>query len=95
MDSRGKSVIFRIVTVFFATSMFGLGVGAVHSGHQSQCNTGTLRCCNQFFKPTSPDASQLLTKNGIGLGVLAEVKGMIAAGCTPVTAIGLGSSGQW
>ncbi|KAF9220613.1 fungal hydrophobin [Gyrodon lividus] len=52
----------------------------------SQCDTGTLSCCNQTLDANSGAASLL----GI-LDILTSVDGLVGLSCTPITVIGTGS----
>lgn len=61
----------------------------------SHCNTGPIQCCNQVLKSGSPQAIQLLTKNGIDVGVLEGVTGLVGANCNPITVVGVGSGSHW
>ncbi|EKM77793.1 hypothetical protein AGABI1DRAFT_42980 [Agaricus bisporus var. burnettii JB137-S8] len=67
-------------------------VGTATTG--KHCSTGPIECCKQVMDSKSPQVTELLTKNGLGLGVLAGVKGLVGANCSPITAIGIGSGSQ-
>ena len=80
----------------FTGGVFFNSVGATRiPGHHSQCNTGPVQCCHQSFDSNSHEAKNLLALNNIGLGVLSGVTGMVGAECTPITALGVGSGGNW
>ncbi|KAF9220833.1 fungal hydrophobin [Gyrodon lividus] len=55
---------------------------------RDQCNTGAINCCNSV-----QDANQVSQIFGLfGLAdVLAGVTGQVGLGCSPITAVGLGS----
>jgi hypothetical protein len=80
-----------LISLFFVN--INIAVGITTTG--KHCNTGPIECCKQVMDSKSPQVTDLLVKNGIGLGVLAGVKGLVGANCSPITAIGLGSGSQW
>ncbi|EIN06924.1 fungal hydrophobin, partial [Punctularia strigosozonata HHB-11173 SS5] len=55
----------------------------------SQCNTGSLQCCNSVESASSASASLLLGLLGI---VLDAVDVLIGVTCSPISVIGLGGS---
>ncbi|KAH7912637.1 hydrophobin [Hygrophoropsis aurantiaca] len=57
----------------------------------SQCNTGGIQCCNQTQTSQQAQASGLLGLLGLNLG---DIGAGIAAGCSPISAVGLGSGCQ-
>ncbi|PFH45408.1 hypothetical protein AMATHDRAFT_9303 [Amanita thiersii Skay4041] len=52
------------------------------------CNSGDAQCCNQVMNSSDPGYSSVLGLLGVGLG---DITGQIGAGCTPITAVGLGT----
>ncbi|KAF9236787.1 hydrophobin 2 [Melanogaster broomeanus] len=54
----------------------------------SECNTGTLQCCNSVQQSNSPTVAALLTSLGIPVG---SVIGDVGVTCTPITIVGTGS----
>ncbi|KIJ65917.1 hypothetical protein HYDPIDRAFT_87334 [Hydnomerulius pinastri MD-312] len=57
----------------------------------SQCNTGSISCCNNTYTSTDTGLTTLLGLLGI---VLGPVSGLVGLGCTPITAVGTGSGAQ-
>ncbi|KAG9225827.1 hypothetical protein CCMSSC00406_0008355 [Pleurotus cornucopiae] len=56
----------------------------------SSCSTGSLNCCNSSGDATDTSITTLLA--GIGLPI-GSVTGLVGVTCSPITGIGLGSSG--
>ncbi|KAF8553768.1 fungal hydrophobin [Imleria badia] len=54
----------------------------------SECNTGSMQCCLSTQTSTTTTLNQLGGLLGI---VLPTIEGLIGLGCSPITAIGLGS----
>ncbi|KAF7800301.1 hypothetical protein EIP86_011550 [Pleurotus ostreatoroseus] len=54
----------------------------------SQCNTGSISCCNQVIDSQSKEGNALLGLLGI---VLGDVTGLLGLGCSPLSVIGVGS----
>nr|AAL05426.1 hydrophobin [Tricholoma terreum] len=57
-------------------------------GGSSQCNTGSIQCCQQTYSSTSSEASLIASIVGLDL---SGVTGSIGSQCSPISAIGLGS----
>ncbi|EIN05028.1 fungal hydrophobin, partial [Punctularia strigosozonata HHB-11173 SS5] len=55
----------------------------------SQCNTGSIQCCNSVQKATDPSASALLGLLGI---VLSDVDVLVGLTCSPISVIGAGGN---
>ncbi|KAI8970910.1 fungal hydrophobin [Trametes punicea] len=53
------------------------------------CNTGPVQCCNSVESSTSAAGSAILSLLGV---VLQDVTTTIGLGCSPISAVGLGSS---
>ncbi|KIJ28120.1 hypothetical protein M422DRAFT_235749 [Sphaerobolus stellatus SS14] len=67
---------------------FGLLAAAAPSPQSvSQCNTGSISCCNTVQSASSSAVSSLLGLLGI---VLGDITGQVGLGCTPITVIGVG-----
>ncbi|KAH7920320.1 fungal hydrophobin [Leucogyrophana mollusca] len=54
----------------------------------SQCNTGSISCCNSVQSSSSNVVTSLLGLLGI---VLGDLTGQVGIGCTPITVVGTGS----
>ncbi|KIK93357.1 hypothetical protein PAXRUDRAFT_12712 [Paxillus rubicundulus Ve08.2h10] len=75
--------------LFAVASVAALALaGTVPAAPASQCNTGTVQCCNNY-----QSASALNTALGsIGIvNALAGVTGNVGTDCTPITVVGTGS----
>ncbi|KIJ62340.1 hypothetical protein HYDPIDRAFT_114857, partial [Hydnomerulius pinastri MD-312] len=57
-------------------------------GGSSQCNTGSISCCNSTYSSTDTSLTTLLGLLGV---VLGPVSGLVGLGCTPITVVGTGS----
>lgn len=85
-----------LILFIFTGAVFVNSVGATRiPGHHSQCNTGPVQCCQQSFDSNSHEGKNLLALNNIGLDILSGATGMIGVKCTPITALGAGSGGNW
>ncbi|KAL5522504.1 SC3_5 [Sanghuangporus baumii] len=56
----------------------------------SQCNTGPIQCCNTVQSASSSPSSDLLGLLGI---VLQDLNVLVGLTCSPISVIGIGSSG--
>ncbi|KAH7907315.1 fungal hydrophobin-domain-containing protein [Hygrophoropsis aurantiaca] len=54
----------------------------------SQCNTGSLSCCNSVQAADSSAVTTLLGLLGV---VLGDLTGSVGLNCSPITAVGTGS----
>ncbi|PSR72528.1 hypothetical protein PHLCEN_2v11598 [Hermanssonia centrifuga] len=54
----------------------------------SQCNTGSIQCCNQVISSTSTQANLLLGLLGVVLDGVAVPLGL---GCSPISVVGIGN----
>lgn len=59
---------------------------------RSQCDTGTVSCCNNV-QPAGSAAGRNALSNLLDIVVGAAVP--IGIDCTPISALGLGSGGNW
>ncbi|KIJ28121.1 hypothetical protein M422DRAFT_270614 [Sphaerobolus stellatus SS14] len=57
------------------------------NGGVSQCNTGSISCCNTVQSASSSAVTTLLGLLGI---VLGDITGQVGLGCTPISVIGVG-----
>lgn len=55
----------------------------------SQCNTGSIQCCQQSYSSSSAEASLIASIVGLDL---SGITGSIATQCSPISAVGLGSN---
>ncbi|EIN05030.1 fungal hydrophobin, partial [Punctularia strigosozonata HHB-11173 SS5] len=55
----------------------------------SQCNTGSIQCCDSVQQATSPDATGLFGLLNI---VLTELDVLVGITCSPLSLIGIGGN---
>ena len=56
------------------------------------CSTGPIQCCETVEKASDPAAAGILKSIGV---VVQDVDALVGLTCSPVTVIGVGSSGSW
>ena len=56
------------------------------------CSTGPIQCCNTVEKASDPAAAGILSSIGV---VVQDVNALVGLTCSPVTVVGVGSSGSW
>lgn len=89
--------MFSKIALIFAALFFALLAAAapapalVARGGVSQCNTGTLQCCDSV---QSSDSKEMATLTGLLGIVLSGVAVPIGLTCNPITAAGVASN-QW
>ncbi|KIJ67294.1 hypothetical protein HYDPIDRAFT_25762 [Hydnomerulius pinastri MD-312] len=78
----------RLSTI--ATAAFAvLAVATPHVARQSsECDTGSLQCCNSVQAADSSAVTTLLGLLGI---VVGDLTGQVGLGCSPITVVGTGS----
>ncbi len=54
-----------------------------------KCNVGEMQCCNSIQKADSQGVAGILGSLGIAV---ASVTGLVGAGCSPISAIGVGGN---
>ncbi|EJD00381.1 fungal hydrophobin [Fomitiporia mediterranea MF3/22] len=72
------------------TSFATLALLAVATPAMSQCDTGSLQCCNSVQKADSSSIAGLLSLLGV---VVQDVNVLVGVTCSPITVIGAGDSG--
>jgi hypothetical protein len=65
-------------------------VAAAPASNGGHCNTGPVQCCNSVQKAGDKGATAALGLLNI---IVEDVNAMVGFNCSPITAIGLGSSG--
>ncbi|KJA19436.1 hypothetical protein HYPSUDRAFT_217661 [Hypholoma sublateritium FD-334 SS-4] len=71
-------------TTLSTLTTLALAAFAAASGASSQCNTGSLQCCNSVQNADAPAAAALLGVLGI---VLQDVTAQVGLTCSPISAI--------
>lgn len=85
-DMFSKIALFSVsVLVAIATA------NPLESRQTSQCNTGTLQCCNSVQSANSPQAIQAISLLGL---ILGPIIGQVGLGCSPINVVGL-SQNSW
>ncbi|RPD53870.1 fungal hydrophobin [Lentinus tigrinus ALCF2SS1-7] len=64
------------------------GGGGSGSG---DCSTGPIQCCDTVEKASDPAAADILASIGV---VVQDVDALVGLTCSPVTVVGVGSSGS-
>ncbi|KAF9220574.1 fungal hydrophobin [Gyrodon lividus] len=81
--------MFSRLSAIVAASFAVLAVATPHvSRSDSQCNTGSLQCCDSLQDADSGVVTALAGLLGI---VLGDLTGQVGVTCTPITVIGTGS----
>ncbi|TFK59722.1 fungal hydrophobin [Pluteus cervinus] len=91
-----SKIVFIIVS-FFTFFQIAIAVPTPNGGgggggttiNQSQCNVGSVSCCNQVQSANHATVQQLTGLLGI---VLGGATGQVGINCTPVTVIGAGGN---
>ncbi len=78
-------------TTTHATVTTTVTVTATSTQPVSQCNTGSIQCCNQVESSNAPGVGIILGLLGI---VLDGVEVLVGLDCSPVT-VGAGGSSGW
>ncbi|KAH7912117.1 fungal hydrophobin-domain-containing protein [Hygrophoropsis aurantiaca] len=87
MFARTSALLLVPVFALAAVAMPADSLAARTDG-SSQCNTGSIQCCQSTTSATSSGIGSLLGLLGI---VLGDVTGLLGLGCSPITAIGTGT----
>ncbi|KAH7886732.1 fungal hydrophobin-domain-containing protein [Phlebopus sp. FC_14] len=81
--------MFSRLSAAVTTCLAVFAVATPHVARQSsQCDTGSLSCCNSVQSADSSTVTSLLSALGI---VLGDITGEVGIGCTPITVVGTGS----
>ncbi|RDB29813.1 Hydrophobin-3 [Hypsizygus marmoreus] len=84
--------MFARVSTFFLFFFFALCASATvvpRTDPASQCNTGSLQCCNDVQASSNPVVALLAGLLGIVLGPITAQVGLT---CSPITVIGAGGT---
>ncbi|KJA19438.1 hypothetical protein HYPSUDRAFT_143824 [Hypholoma sublateritium FD-334 SS-4] len=76
----------QFTTLFTLTPLVLAAFAAVGSAQSSQCDSGSIQCCNSVQAANSKAASTLLTLLGV---VVQDVTAQVGLTCSPITAIGV------
>ena len=79
-------------TVFALSTLFAVAFAAPGGNTGATCSTGPIQCCNTVEKASDPAAAGILKSIGV---VVQDVDALVGLTCSPVTVIGVGSSGSW
>ncbi|EIN08599.1 fungal hydrophobin [Punctularia strigosozonata HHB-11173 SS5] len=83
-------MFFSRSTVFVALSaLVATAAAAPSTLPASQCNTGSIQCCNSTQKASSAGMSDLLGLLGV---VVSDVTALVGSNCSPISAVGLGGN---
>ena len=74
--------------LFTATTILASATAAL----AQSCSTGALQCCDTVEKASDPAVTSILESIGV---VVQDVNALVGLTCSPVTVIGVGSSGSW
>ncbi|THG96686.1 hypothetical protein EW026_g5190 [Hermanssonia centrifuga] len=55
----------------------------------SQCNTGSIQCCNQVVEADSAEGAKLLS--GLLGIILGPITGLLGVDCSPISVVGIAS----
>ncbi|KAH7919200.1 fungal hydrophobin [Leucogyrophana mollusca] len=83
--------MFARLSAAAAVSCFALLAVATPANvarQSSECDTGSLSCCNSVQAADSSAVTSLLGLLGL---VLGDLTGNVGLGCSPITAVGTGS----
>ncbi|KIK93356.1 hypothetical protein PAXRUDRAFT_12711 [Paxillus rubicundulus Ve08.2h10] len=80
--------MFARVFAVASLAAFALAGAVPTTTPASQCNTGSLQCCNQV---QSASAANLANPQWNLVSVLGGLTGNVGTSCTPITVIGTGS----
>ncbi|KAF8155516.1 hydrophobin-251 [Crassisporium funariophilum] len=85
MFARASSVFVLALPILAAASILPRG----GTGPSSQCNVGTLSCCNSVQDASSSAVTSLLGLLGV---ILDGLTGQVGVNCSPITVIGAGGN---
>ncbi|TFK65760.1 fungal hydrophobin [Pluteus cervinus] len=90
MFSRVLSSVFTLATLVLANPVTKtVTVPASTPIPASQCNTGSIQCCDSVESANSASAVALFGLLGI---VVSDVEALVGITCTPITVIGAGGN---
>ncbi|KDQ60465.1 hypothetical protein JAAARDRAFT_191842 [Jaapia argillacea MUCL 33604] len=88
MFARTSALVAIIGTAILAAAM---PAAELEARQTSQCNVGTVNCCNSVQNSTSESVQSLAGLLGI---VLPTIEGLVGLGCSPISALGLLNGGS-
>ena len=78
--------------LFAISTLAILAVATAAPSASPTCSTGPIQCCDTVEKASDPAAAGILKSIGV---VVQDVDVLVGLTCSPVTVIGVGSSGSW
>ncbi|KAI0653909.1 fungal hydrophobin-domain-containing protein [Cubamyces menziesii] len=84
-------MVARITSAFIAlVAATAAAASAIpRTDGSSQCNTGSIQCCDTTTQPSDPAAQLAAGLLGIDLG---SITGLVGLNCSPVTVVGVGAT---
>ncbi|KDR84004.1 hypothetical protein GALMADRAFT_133382 [Galerina marginata CBS 339.88] len=76
------------LSIFASIALATLAAATPARRNPSQCDTGSLQCCDSVQQADSAAASKILALLGI---TVQDVTALVGLTCTPITVIGAGS----
>ncbi|KAF9556256.1 fungal hydrophobin [Agrocybe pediades] len=82
---------FTSISAFVTLATASSASNPLESIPASQCNSGSLLCCNSTQLASSPSSTLLGLFGVLGINP-ASVSGLVGVTCTPLTVVGVGGN---